>query len=1465
MAIYLALLALFNVPASRRFIAREAATLLSQHVGSRVSIGDVHVSLLNRVVLDSVFVADCQGRPMIEAGRLAAKIEWMPLLHDQIRLNSVSLLDATLHASKAKADSAANFQFFLDAFNGSDDEPSKPVDLRIGSLVLRRCNIFYDEHYAEATPGVFNASHVGINGLNASVSLKQLTPDSINVRVRSLSFREQSGIDVRSLRFNLAAGSKMARLEGFDLRLPRTSLSLPSTDFRYDGSPDASLLQRLRFGTQLDNASFAPADIAAFVPAVKGIDNVFRCSAALTKGIGHLRLEHLRLSEEHGGLNLDADVQLGMREGRVDNLQATLRDLAVRRSFYAAFVPQVTHEPLPEPLPQLGDVRVKGTLQLRSPFDGLARLQGSFNGDVFTDAGNLKSDLTYAASRLSGSLSADHLRLAQLAGSQDLPADITFSARGMAEGLGTASPAFSVDASVASVEYAGRTFRDIGLRGEYRNRLVTSDVLVRDPSLNVEARFSGRADAGTLRDIVLSGTVRDFTPAVLGLSGKYAANTYGGDIQLSLSELPRGTLPDAEVRLHNFSMRDAEAALLLDSIFFRSQPSEDGKCIDFQSDFLTLHLDGPSDIERLKNAAQGILARALPDFVPSPLQEAAGNWAFDATLLDAAPLNEFLGTKLSLAAPLHVEGNLRGDGLRSRLVASSADIAYDGIALRDASVVLQAEGDNLSAIVNGARGELVLSLSSHSEDGKLVTELGWDGFKAFPLHGSLHTLTSCRRDGDAADYLIRILPSEVAVGDTLWNVSAGTLAYADKTLDIRGLSLQHEDQGLTLDGRFSSNPADSLVATLHKMDVEYILGLVNFDAVDFAGQASGRLSLSQKFGYPLVNADLRIPHFLFNNGPMGELHLLGGFNGQAKRIDLDGDMRDAALGNRTTAKGYVSLAEDAIELDIQSQRTNLQCLRRYLKGIMDDLDGTATGHLRLFGPLKKLDFEGSERITAEALLPYTGVRYQVTDGRVDVTPGTFSFDSLHISDYAKGTGIASGYLQHTHLKNLTYAFDATASNLLVYNKARSADMPFYATAYGSGDIIFSGRPGSFDAEINMRPERGTTFTYVVDMPEGVGDASMVTFHDPAKEAAALADTLAAAIAPQASGSSSDIRLSMLFDVNPNATLRVIMDDKSGDAIALHGSGLLRASYYNKGNFHLYGNYHIADGNYRMSIQDVIRKDFRFSEGGNIVFGGDPFEGDLDMQGVYTVNSASLSDLGIGTAFSQNSVRVNCLLNFTGKVKDPKVTFGLDLPTVNAEEKQMLLGVISTEEEMTTQVLYLLGIGRFYTNSGMQSDAGLTAGAQSSAAMKSFLSSTLSSQLNQIISDAVGSSNWTFGANVSTGSVGTNDMEIEGLLSGRLLNNRLLVNGNIGYRDNTYYNTNFIGDFDVRYLLTPGGTVSLKAYSETNDRYFSKSALTTQGAGIQLRRDFSNLRDLFSGRKKMQKQQQTVNGKSSNGK
>ena len=88
------------------------------------------------------------------------------------------------------------------------------------------------------------------------------------------------------------------------------------------------------------------------------------------------------------------------------------------------------------------------------------------------------------------------------------------------------------------------------------------------------------------------------------------------------------------------------------------------------------------------------------------------------------------------------------------------------------------------------------------------------------------------------------------------------------------------------------------------------------------------------------------------------------------------------------------------------------------------------------------------------------------------------------------------------------------------------------------------------------------------------------------------------------------------------------------------------------------------------------------------------------------------------------------------------------------------------------------------------------------------------------------------------------------LSSRLLNNRLLFNGNFGYRDKSLNTNQFIGDFDIEYLLTPKGTWRLKAYNRYNDQnYYVRTATTTQGVGIMFRRDFDSLTSWLKPKKK----------------
>ena len=48
---------------------------------------------------------------------------------------------------------------------------------------------------------------------------------------------------------------------------------------------------------------------------------------------------------------------------------------------------------------------------------------------------------------------------------------------------------------------------------------------------------------------------------------------------------------------------------------------------------------------------------------------------------------------------------------------------------------------------------------------------------------------------------------------------------------------------------------------------------------------------------------------------------------------------------------------------------------------------------------------------------------------------------------------------------------------------------------------------------------------------------------------------------------------------------------------------------------------------------------------------------------------------------------------------------------------------------------------------------------------------------------------------------------------------------------------------------------MKVYNQTNDRYFTRSSLNTQGIGIIMKKDFNSLRDLFTSSRRREKASQ----------
>lgn len=235
---------------------------------------------------------------------------------------------------------------------------------------------------------------------------------------------------------------------------------------------------------------------------------------------------------------------------------------------------------------------------------------------------------------------------------------------------------------------------------------------------------------------------------------------------------------------------------------------------------------------------------------------------------------------------------------------------------------------------------------------------------------------------------------------------------------------------------------------------------------------------------------------------------------------------------------------------------------------------------------------------------------------------------------------------------------------------------------------------------------------------------------------------------------------------------------------------------------------------------------------------------MNVNAIYNL-TANIGDLDqhLLSESDRANIPVNCVLQLDGMLLNPQITFDIELPSSNEEIERQVRSFIDTDEMMVRQVVYLLVLHKFYTPDYATNT---TRSNEFSAVASSALSTQISNMLNTI-TDKV-----QIGTNIRTNQDRLDDnTEVEMLLSSQLLDNRLIFNGNFGYRNSTTLQQNvFIGEFDLEYKLTPSGEIRLKAFNHANDMYqYLKQSLFTQGVGIMFKKDFTTLYDLFYRRRR----------------
>ena len=1425
---------------------------LEQILHTEVNIGRVEVGLLNSVSLHKVMLKDQSGKLLLNSDLISAKIQVRSLLRGKIFLRNIALLDTEVHLYKASKNQPTNLQFIIDAFSSKDKTSSGNTDLRINALIVRRGQLTYDEWYhPRPVSGRFSPHHIRLTDIDANLTLKHFTRDSLNFRIRQLAAREACGWDLRRLSMRFEGNRRHCTLRDVELRTPHSFINQEELEANYNLDTSGSWISTLSAHWEATNWRISTTDFSPIVPRPLTFRENFRLNGRIAYTPRRINVQQLTIVGLRHRFHLGSDATLQFKAGRPELVTAQIHKLSVPQSFLQPVLGFALKD-VPPIISKLGDLSLVG----RGHYH-FSDHNASFTGRLQSAPGELKADLRYTNRELRGTLSSNDLRPSLLSEHKYVPGLLHFEARGQVRFTTGRIPDGQVELTVRDAAIETHRFRDVKLELTHKNGLADLKLDSRNLGADFTAQISSQLTAkGQPTTADLQFDVRHFTPALFGLNVNGLTGSVDAQLKASLPSL-NIQHPLGEVLLTNLNItpeRSNTPAYHLDRLFLTAQNHPKGSHLRLQSDFADAVFTGQMDLAQLqKSLNQWLQTVAAPDNASPTVAHATTGNSFALTVKRTDVLRHFFDLDVHLPRPAVINGSLATDGSFMRLSADVPEVTLNDNRFEALSLSARSDGNRLSLLAKACRplrdAALQVELHTTAKNGEWSNNLLWDERRNHSFYGNILTTGQFRiptlGSGRRIQFDFDLRPTTFHINGNTWDIEPGNIALTDREFAIRHVALRHADQHLTVHGTYTRG-GEGIALDLQKVDVGSLLALTGLEVVRFAGSASGRAIIKpDERNVPRLSAFLDIPGFRFNDTHLGHARIRGSFETDAQTIRLQANMTEGTIG-QTNVTGYVSLGHKDLDLRVEGENTPLGFLNHYISDIFHNIRGRSSGSCRIFGGFKQIDFEGRQRANAAARLPINGVTYHLNNADVQITPGSFRLNDAILTDSIRGSGRIHGVINHRHLHDMHYDFAMSGHNMLLYDRPQEEDLPFYATAYGTGAVSLKGAPGRLDVNLKMRTEPGSILTYVLDRPDN-SDTRLLTFRDASQKSATSSDS-ASVLSQIDNTGSTDIRLNMQVEVDPSGTLRMITDKKSGDLITVHGTGPIQATYYNKGDFQMFGTYTVQRGTYDLSIQNLIKKSFTLHQGGTVAFTGNPLNADVNILANYLVTSASLADLNIGGNFSNNSIPVNCLIKFTGKMSNMNLALDFDLPNVSDDEKMMVHNLIASDEERTTQVLYLLSMGRFFTYN-YNSTLAAANQSQSAVMMQSLLAGTLSSQLNSIIANAVGNSNWSFGANVSPGQQGWNNMEVDGQLSGRLLDNRLLFNGKVGYHEREAATTNFVGDFDVQYLLNPRGTWSLKAYSETNTRYFSRTSLTTQGLGIQFKHDFDSFFEFMRRKRK----------------
>ncbi len=825
----------------------------------------------------------------------------------------------------------------------------------------------------------------------------------------------------------------------------------------------------------------------------------------------------------------------------------------------------------------------------------------------------------------------------------------------------------------------------------------------------------------------------------------------------------------------------------------------------------------------------------------------------DITIKDLEQVSNILDLPFVLYDNAKIQGNYNHTSSKFNIDISLPKWSVNKMQFKDCSIKLENKKDKEAVLLVDAtqlKNDKTNKIAATFDisDNKIHSKLKWnDSFE--PYNGIFNILTKLTEQAGEFPLKteINLLESEATFKNAVWNIMPSQIVLDSAKIKLNRLYANHADQFVKINGTISKNPEDSLWVDLNKVDLGYIFDILSLRPFEMGGIVSGYATANDIYNTRQLSTRLNVENFSFNKAVLGNLDLLGIWDDEQQGIQMLGDIYKNDSSSMKI-DGMLAPVKKMLDFKFKAQNVDASFLRRYLDKVAKDISGEITGDINLFGNFSDVTFSGDAFVKNGSFgIEFLNTTYTFSD-YVHLKPDEIAIRNVTFLDKFGNKALVNGSVRHDFLSDFVFSANINANNFLVFNATERTNPMFFGSAFGTGLLNIRGNESLIDFDLNMRTNENSRITLNFMEQSDIAEYNFINF---VSKNLSESDTSLDKIFSQLtnkpilihSDSGTELRFNVQLTLTPDATIDLIMDPVSGDKIRAYGQGNIRIEYGTNSELKLFGRYVIEKGTYNFSFQQALFRDFQIRDGSSVTFNGDPFTATLDINAIYSL-TANISDLSESLAqeASRMNIPINAVLKITGPMERPDINFDIEAPNSDENIQRQIRALINTEEMMNRQIVYLLVLNKFYT-----ADAGSAATQRNNNELASLAASTLTSQLSNILGSL--SENIQIGAfyntnnNANADSYTTTEMSL--MLSSQLLNNRLIINGNFGYRDNLARNTSFIGDFDLEYKLTKSGDIRLRAYNHFNDRLSTlRSAYTTQGIGLVFMREFDHFRYIF---------------------